>query len=156
MHFPALYYLYYGFKPKRGCSYYKQQKVWEWSPGATWDRARLQEIEASFWETWLLRVCERRFEKKCESFQRILFPPSRSLQTKALGRWYHIRITIMSLYVCACLSYIQLSNPVHNFLSKKKKSEGYFTRLPINSLSPLQEKITLFSDCNFNLLYSNK
>lgn len=157
LHFPALH---NGFKTKRGCFYYKQQTIYEWSPWAIWDRARLHEIEASFWETWLRGVCERRFEKTCESSWRILSPPLQAPANNSFRGWYiYIRITIMSLFMCASrdLSYIQLLNPVHNFLLKKKTSESYFYKgCLINSLSPLQEKITFFSDCDFNLLHSNK
>lgn len=88
-------------------------------------------------------------------------PPPGPCKQKLQGMIYnkYIRITIMSLFMCASrdLSYIQLLNPVHNFLLKKKTSESYFYKgCLINSLSPLQEKITFFSDCDFNLLHSNK
>lgn len=87
-------------------------------------------------------------------------PPLQAPANNSFRGWYiYIRITIMSLFMCASrdLSYIQLLNPVHNFLLKKNPSESYFYKgCLINSLSPLQEKITFFSDCDFNLLHSKK
>lgn len=131
-HFPALH---NGFKAKRGCSYYKQQKIWKRSQGATWDRARLQEIEASFWKTLLLGVCERRFEKTCEYFWRILFLQPRPPQRKALDDLLESPLC-SSICVLVCLiSHFHIQSISFYW---KKKSEGNFTS--IDSLSPLQRK----------------
>lgn len=107
LHFPALH---NGFKTKRGCFYYKQQTIYEWSPWAIWDRARLHEIEASFWETWLRGVCERRFEKTCESSWRILSPPSRPLQTTALGDDIYILESPLCPSLCVHQETCRISN----------------------------------------------
>lgn len=80
-------------------------------------------------------VCVKEDLKRHVSHLGEFYPPLQAPANNSFRGWYiYIRITIMSLFMCASrdLSYIQLLNPVHNFLLKKKNQKVIFTKVALS------------------------